>query len=46
MVAKKITVFIDEAGTLPDFKDKVIIVAAVATELPNQLVKINKKYCR
>lgn len=39
----KISIFIDESGTLPDPKDKVIIVAAVGTELPQYLAEITKK---
>lgn len=31
---RNITIFIDESGTLPDPKDKVVIVAAVGTNLP------------
>jgi len=38
----KVTVFIDESGTLPDPKDKVVIVAAVGTEAPKQLLTISK----
>ncbi|MBU0569494.1 DUF3800 domain-containing protein [Patescibacteria group bacterium] len=44
-----ITIFIDESGTLPDPKDKVVIVAAVATELPqkiNQVSKSVRKYLK
>ncbi|MFH1601458.1 MAG: DUF3800 domain-containing protein [Candidatus Shapirobacteria bacterium] len=37
---KKITIFIDESGTLPDPKDPVIIVAAVGTSLVEKLRKI------
>lgn len=43
---KKITVFIDESGTLPDPKDKIIVVAAVATEAPetiDAIIKLVKK---
>jgi hypothetical protein len=39
---KKITIFIDESGTLPDPKDKVVIVAAVGTEAPHKLVEVIK----
>ena len=39
----KITIFIDESGTLPDPKDKVVIVAAVGTKLPDKLLEIEKK---
>lgn len=38
----KTTVFIDESGTLPDPKDRVVIVAAVGTEMPEKLISINK----
>ena len=38
----KMTVFIDESGTLPDPKDKVIVVAAVGTHMPKFLAEINK----
>ena len=34
MLQHQTTVFIDESGTLPDIKDKVIIVAAVGTKQP------------
>lgn len=30
----KFTIFIDESGTLPDIKDKVIVIAAVGTSTP------------
>lgn len=39
---KKITIFIDESGTLPDPKDDVVVVAAVGTELPQKLAKISR----
>ncbi|MBI4225546.1 DUF3800 domain-containing protein [Candidatus Roizmanbacteria bacterium] len=39
---KKITIFIDESGTLPDPKDKVVIVAAVGTEIPHKLIEVVK----
>lgn len=38
----KITIFIDESGTLPDIKDKVIVVAAVGTYLPETIDKVFK----
>ena len=31
------TVFIDESGTLPDPKDRVVIVAAVGTATPRKI---------
>lgn len=34
---KKITVYIDESGTLPDPKDKLVIVAAVGTSSPESI---------
>ncbi len=40
---KKITVFIDESGTLPDPKDKVVIVAAVGTDIPEKIDVIIKE---
>ena len=39
---KKVTVFIDESGTLPDPKDRVVIVAAVGTQAPEKLLIISK----
>lgn len=39
----KITVFIDESGTLPDPKDKVVIVAAVGTDIPEKIDAIIKE---
>lgn len=39
---KNITLFIDESGTLPDPKDKVIIVAAVGTCSPRKIETIIK----
>src|SRR3972149_11259622 len=39
---KNITVFIDESGTLPDPKDKVIIVAAVGVSSPEKIELIIK----
>lgn len=39
----KITVFIDESGTLPDPKDTVIVIAAVTTSSPQKLdILLNK----
>lgn len=38
----KFTIFIDESGTLPDIKDKVIVVAAVGTNTPEVIDKIFK----
>ncbi|MBU1200231.1 DUF3800 domain-containing protein [Patescibacteria group bacterium] len=37
-----ITIFIDESGTLPDPKDKVVIVAAVGTNIISQLTSVTK----
>jgi len=45
----KITIFIDESGTLPDPKDQVVIVAAIGTNIPNKLThitKVTRKYLR
>lgn len=39
---RKISIFIDESGTLPDPKDEVVIVAAVGTEIPHQLLEVVK----
>lgn len=39
---KKTVVFIDESGTLPDIKDKVIVIAAVGTTSPEIIGKIIK----
>ena len=39
---KNITIYIDESGTLPDPKDKVVIVAAVGTSSTTQITKIIK----
>jgi len=39
---KQVTVFVDESGTLPDPRDKVVIVAAVGTKTPEKLLSINK----
>ena len=43
MFMKKITVFIDESGTLPDPNDKVIIIAAVGTDIPEKINVIIKE---
>lgn len=43
MKRNKVTIFIDESGTLPDSKDKIIVVAAVGTDLSNQLLNISRK---
>lgn len=40
---KNIVVFIDESGTLPDPKDKVIVIAAVGTKTPERIEKIIKE---
>jgi len=37
-----ITIFVDESGTLPDPKDRVIIVAAVGTKAPSKIELIIK----
>lgn len=42
----RVTVFIDESGTLPDPRDKVIIVAAVGTKIPGRFEKIIKEVQR
>lgn len=39
----KITIVIDEAGTLPDPKDKIVIMAAVGTEVRKVLLDIVKR---
>lgn len=39
----KITIVIDESGTLPDPKDKVIIIAAVGSAIPTDLLVVIKK---
>ena len=41
-MTKYITIYIDESGTLPDPKDKVVIVAAVGTSSTTQITKIIK----
>ena len=38
----KITIYIDESGTLPDVKDTVVIVAAVGTARPADLKRVTK----
>ncbi len=40
---KKIIILVDESGTLPDPKDRVVIIAAVGIELPKKLREIFKK---
>ncbi len=42
MKSDKIYVYIDESGTLPDPKDRVIVVAAVGTTSPSQVEDIYK----
>ena len=37
---EKVTVFVDESGTLPDPKDRVIVVAAVGTNFPERIERI------
>ncbi len=39
----EVSVFFDESGTLPDPKDKIIIIAVVGTFYPNRLQKIVPK---
>ena len=39
----KISIFIDESGTLPDPKDKIIVVAAVGSKTPDKILEVNKK---
>jgi len=39
---KGVTLFIDESGTLPDPKDKVVVVAAVGTYAPEEIETIIK----
>ena len=39
---KKVSIFIDESGTLPDPNDKVVIVAAVCATIPEKLSIISK----
>lgn len=41
-----IVVFIDESGTLPDPKDKVIVIGAVGTKTPERIEKIIKEIQR
>jgi len=40
---EKFTIFIDESGTLPDPKDKVVIVAAVGVDATEDLLDVNNK---
>ncbi len=40
---KRIYIFLDESGTLPDPKDTVVIVAAVGTVQPQQLSRVTTK---
>jgi len=42
MTKPTVYIFIDESGTLPDPKDKVVIVAAVGTKLPEKLIKVSR----
>jgi len=39
---RNVAIFIDESGTLPDPNDKVVIVAAVGTQIPEKLLKIGQ----
>jgi len=43
MEDKNMTIIIDESGTLPDPNDRVIIIAAVGTKLPERLSKLSKE---
>jgi len=43
MDRSRITILIDESGTLPDPKDKIIIIAAIGAQIPNRLVEIIQK---
>ena len=40
---QKLYCYIDESGTLPDPNDKIIIMAAIGTSLPQSLIEINKQ---
>ncbi len=40
----KLTVFIDESGTLPDVTDKFIVMSALITAYPEQLARILSKF--
>lgn len=39
----KVVIFVDESGTLPDPKDKVIVVAAIGTDIPSRFEAILKE---
>lgn len=39
---KKVFIYVDESGTLPDPKDPAVVIAAVATYSPNKLLLTNK----
>ena len=46
---QKVTIFIDESGTLPDPQDKIVIIATVGTKMPGKLTQVTKstrKYLR
>ncbi|MDP2946734.1 MAG: hypothetical protein Q8N88_01335 [Nanoarchaeota archaeon] len=38
-----VILYIDESGTLPDAKDKIIVIAAVGVYLPRKIDEIFKK---
>jgi len=40
---KKVTIYIDESGTLPDPNDKLVVVAAVGTPSPERIDIILKQ---
>lgn len=40
---QKLYCYVDESGTLPDPNDKIIIMAAVGTDLPRLLIEINQQ---
>jgi len=43
LVKGRVAVFIYESGTLPDSRDKIIVIAAVGTKTPERLEKIIKE---
>lgn len=46
ITSKKITIYIDESGTLPDANDKVVILAAVSSDTQEVLLNIFNKIKR
>ena len=40
---QKITIYIDESGTLPDPKDKIVVLAAVGFDLEKKLSDLSNK---